>query len=108
MAHLALETAAVALAKGHTLPFPDPVAEAIRVAKASAQNFSSMVTDIRRKNGTEAEAIYGAIVQAGKDCGIPTPYNAKALEWVKMLESGKIDPNPNHKAAFLFPPIPSE
>lgn len=102
MKALAEETATVAAALGLQLPFADATAEPERIARATAANHSSMLADIRRGNGSEAEAIYGEIVRAGLRCGVPTPLNTRALELAKDLESKTRVPDASIDMTHLF------
>jgi 2-dehydropantoate 2-reductase len=76
---LACEAAAVAAAGGILLPFDDPAAYVLGIARATASNRSSMLQDIDRKRPTEIDAITGAIVRRGRALGVPTPENARML-----------------------------
>ena len=75
MATAAREAAAVATALDRRLTYPDPITMAEAVARRTATNHSSMYQDVLRGAPTEIDAICGAIVTAGKDCGVPTPVN---------------------------------
>ena len=75
MAALARETAAVATALGVSLPFTDPVSMAEDVARRTAANRSSMFQDVKRGAPTEIDAICGAVVRAGDECGVRAPVN---------------------------------
>ncbi len=70
---LAREAAAVAAALGVSLPYPDPVAAAERVARRTAANENSMLQDLRRGAPTELEAISGAVLRAAAELGLETP-----------------------------------
>ena len=72
----ALEAAAIARAKGITLPFPDPVERVKQVATMTATNHSSMLQDVLGQRPTEIDAINGKIVEQGQALGIATPVNA--------------------------------
>ena len=72
----ALEAAAVAQAKGITLPFPDPVERVKQVAVMTATNYSSMLQDVLGQRPTEIDAINGKIVEQGHAFGLATPINA--------------------------------
>jgi 2-dehydropantoate 2-reductase len=78
MGAVARETAAVAEAKGITLPFANPAAAAEEVAQRTASNNSSMFQDIQRGAPTEIDAICGAIFSAADELGLAVPVN-KAL-----------------------------
>ena len=71
----ATEAAAVAHAKGISLPFRDAAEEARRVARATASNLSSMLQDVRRGAPTEVDAINGAVVREAASSGVPVPVN---------------------------------
>ena len=82
----AREAAAVAVAQGIQLPYPDPVVAAESIARNSAGNHSSMLQDVARGGPTEIDAICGAIVLAGEHTGIPTPINRTLWQLVKALQ----------------------
>jgi 2-dehydropantoate 2-reductase len=82
----ARETAAVAVSMGMSLPYPDPVAAAESTARRTADNFSSMLQDIRRGAPTEIDAICGAVVRAGEQMGVPTPINRTFWDLVKAIK----------------------
>ncbi|MEX1071395.1 MAG: 2-dehydropantoate 2-reductase [Anaerolineales bacterium] len=84
-AALAREVAAVAEKKRVTLAFDDAVAAAEDVAKRTADNISSMLQDVRREARTEIDAICGAVVEAGKMLGVPTPVNEIMWKLVSAL-----------------------
>lgn len=89
----AQEVEAVALAQGLRLPYADihsAADEALRVAQATAGNFSSMLQDLRRGSRTEIDAMCGAVVAAGQSLGVPTPVNAQLWAWVKAREQRTI------------------
>jgi 2-dehydropantoate 2-reductase len=77
------EAAAVAVAKGIRLPYPDPVIAAEAIARSTANNRSSMLQDVERGAPTEIDAINGAIVTAGDEAGIPAPVNRTLWHFVK-------------------------
>jgi 2-dehydropantoate 2-reductase len=81
----AREVAAVAVAQGIRLPYPDPVVAAENIARRTAENHSSMLQDVQRGVPTEIEAICGAVVQAGEQTGVPTPINRTLMQLVKAL-----------------------
>lgn len=81
------EAAAVAVAEGVRLPFPDPVVATEAIARSTAANHSSMLQDIQRGAPTEIDAICGAIVQSGERTGVPTPINRTLWQLVKALHA---------------------
>lgn len=87
MAAAAIETAAVAAAQGIELPYPDPVARVEAVARATAQNRSSMLQDVLRGVPTEVDVINGVVAQLGKDLGLPVPVNRMLAALVRAVET---------------------
>lgn len=85
LAAAAREAAAVAVARGVRLPYPDPVAAVENIARRTAENRSSMLQDVSRGAPTEIDAICGAIVEAGAQTGVPTPVNRTLWQLVKAL-----------------------
>ena len=81
----AREAAAVAVAQGIRLPFPDPVVAAENTARRTADNYSSMLQDVQRGVSTEIDAICGVIVRAGENFGVSTPINRTLWDLVKAL-----------------------
>ncbi len=79
------ESAAVAVAHGIRLPYPDPVVAVETIARRTAANLSSMLQDIQRGAPTEIDAINGAIVQAGEATGVPIPINRTLWQLVKAI-----------------------
>jgi 2-dehydropantoate 2-reductase len=75
MTSAAREAAAVAIAKGVHLPYPDPVLAAEAIARRTAINYSSMLQDILRGAQTEIDFINGAVVQEGEKKGVPVVVN---------------------------------
>lgn len=85
----AREAAAVAVAQGIRLPYPDPVVAAESIARRTAENYSSMLQDVQRGGPTEIDAICGAIVSAGEQTGVPTPINRTLHLLVSALQTEK-------------------
>lgn len=81
------EASAVAHANGIKL-IGDPLALTIEVCRATADNISSMLQDVREKRPTEIEAINGAVVRLGRRLGIPVPVNEELLRQIKEMELG--------------------
>lgn len=80
------EAAAVAVAQGVRLPYPDPVVAAEAIARRTAANRSSMLQDVLREAPTEIDAICGAVIQAGEKTGVPTPTLRTVWQLVKAIE----------------------
>ncbi|MBV8831102.1 MAG: 2-dehydropantoate 2-reductase [Acidobacteriaceae bacterium] len=81
------EVVAVAQAQKIALEF-DERWQAISglLGKLAANTKGSMLQDVERKRRTEIDVINGAVVEAGKRLGIPTPYNNAMLWLIKALE----------------------
>ena len=87
LACLAGEAAAVAAARGVTLPFADAVARVIEVCRATAANHSSMLQDVERGRMTEIDSINGVIVAESGRLGLPAPANEIVWKLVRGLAS---------------------
>ena len=85
MVSVAREAAAVAVAQGIRLPYPDPVVATETIARRTANNRSSMLMDVERGAPTEIDAICGAVIRAGEQVGVPTPANLTVWQVVKAL-----------------------
>ena len=83
------EACAVARAKGVTIHYHDPMGEVRKVCRATSSNRSSMLQDIVRGKKTEIDYINGAIVEEGRNCHVPTPYNSIVVKLVSALEVQK-------------------
>ncbi|MCK4898606.1 MAG: 2-dehydropantoate 2-reductase [Anaerolineales bacterium] len=88
-ATIARESASVAVAQGVRLPYPDPVVATETIARRTASNRSSMLQDVKRGSPTEIDAICGAIVQAGKQTGVPTPVNRTLWQLIQGLNASE-------------------
>lgn len=80
------EATVVAMAKGITLPYEDPVSHTKEIALATSGNRSSMLQDVTNRRKTEIEMINGAIVREGEALGIPTPVNRVLVGLVRAME----------------------
>lgn len=80
-----LEAARVAQSKGIRIPFPDAVSKVREVARLTAQNISSMRSDVMNRKPTEIDYICGAVVRAAEETGVPAPINQTLLRLVKSL-----------------------
>jgi 2-dehydropantoate 2-reductase len=81
------EVVAVATAAGVELPWADPVAatHAIYLANGPA-HLSSMTVDVLRERRTEVDVLNGAVVEYGRQLGIPTPVNDALTLAIKTVE----------------------
>lgn len=86
MAAAAREAAAVAAARGIALPYADPAARVVEIARLTGTNRSSMLQDVLRGAETEIEAITGAVVREGAALGVETPVNALLYWLIRALE----------------------
>ena len=80
------EAEAVARARGITIS-DDPYSTTVSVCRNTADNISSMLQDVRNRRRTEIDAINGAILQEGRDLGIPTPENLSLVRQIKEIEA---------------------
>lgn len=79
------EGARVARALGIAIA-ADPTAMTREVCRATADNLSSMLQDVRRQKKTEIEAINGAIVREAERLGLAAPVNQQLFREVQALE----------------------
>ena len=86
MGRLSQEVAQVARVENIKLPFIDPIAAAVEVARKTAANRSSMLQDVLRGAPTEINAICGAVVRTAQKYGVETPVNWACWKLVKALE----------------------
>ncbi len=77
------EGALVARQKGLDVG-PDPVGRTLEVCRATANNISSMLQDVRRGRTTEILAINGALVAEAKKLATPVPENELLTRQVLM------------------------
>jgi len=81
----------VAVARAHAPPIPMDYDERWSAITGLLERIAptlkgSMPTDIEHKRRTEIDVINGAIVEAGRRLGIPTPYNNAMVWLIKSLE----------------------
>lgn len=79
------EAAAVASAKGIMI-VAEPLAMTIGVCRATSNNISSMLQDVRHGRQTEIEAINGALVREANALGIAVPVNEALTTAVRGLQ----------------------
>ncbi len=88
MCAAALEVERVAREMGISLPYDDVISRVIEVAKATADNYSSMLQDVLRGAPTEIDAINGAVASYGKQSSVPTPVNSALWRAVTDMGGG--------------------
>ena len=81
------EAVAVAAARGVALPYDDPLAHVLAVARATGANRSSMLQDALRGSPTEIATINGAVAREGARLGVPTPVNRMLAALVEALDA---------------------
>jgi 2-dehydropantoate 2-reductase len=87
MAALLKEVVTVAHAQNISMDYEERWSEITGLLRKIAPTAKgSMVVDVEKKRRTEVDVINGAIVDAGKRLGIPTPYNDVMVWMVKALE----------------------
>jgi 2-dehydropantoate 2-reductase len=86
MKALLREVVAVANAKGIDLDFEERWEAITRQLERASNVRASMLQDVENRRQTEIDTVTGAIVECGRQLGVPTPYN-NALFWlVKSLQ----------------------
>lgn len=88
------EAARVARNEGRAVP-ADVVSIALDVARATAENRSSMLQDVEAGRKTEIEQLHGAIVERAEGAGIRTPVNRTLADLVRLAEAGFSTPDPD-------------
>lgn len=68
----------------------DPVERTVAVCRATSDNISSMLQDIRRGRPTEIDAINGALVAQARKLGIDTPVNNELVRRVREVEKRRV------------------
>ena len=87
MARAVSEAVNVADALKIKLPYETPLEQVKKVCRDTAGNRASMLQDILKGARTEVGVINGAIVEKGREMGIPTPYNIFLSEIIEALEA---------------------
>ncbi|GAA0788214.1 ketopantoate reductase family protein [Marinobacterium sediminicola] len=89
MRRVCREVEQVAAAAGIEL-FPEPLEErAAAVARATGDNFSSMLQDIRHGRRSEIEQITGFLCEQAQQLGIAVPVNLSLLQAIRAKSPGK-------------------
>ena len=81
------EASTVAARKGVVLPYADPLAHCVEVARATGSNHSSMLQDVLNRRRTEIDYINGAVVREGAALGIENPINETLMKLVQTIEA---------------------
>jgi 2-dehydropantoate 2-reductase len=61
---------------------------------------SSMLASLKQGQKTEIDFINGRLVQSADKLGLSIPYNRLAVDLIKQMESGQLQPKPENIAAF--------
>ncbi|MFH1217697.1 MAG: 2-dehydropantoate 2-reductase [Pseudomonadota bacterium] len=73
----------------------DPVNRTLAVCRATADNISSMLQDVRKGKPTEIDAINGALLAKAEALGIDVPVNRELVGKVRELEAGYLRKAPH-------------
>ncbi|WP_051216366.1 ketopantoate reductase family protein [Ferrimonas futtsuensis] len=87
LTRLSEELAEVAASQGVSMEADEVLALGLKVARATAKNRSSMLTDVDAGRQTEIEAISGFVVALADKAGIEAPTHRDNLDRVKALQS---------------------
>ncbi|MGO4439292.1 ketopantoate reductase family protein [Rhizobium sp. RAF56] len=87
MAAILREVADVAKAKGIALDYDERWSAITSLLEKAIGGKASMLQDVEARRQTEIEVINGAIVEAGKEVGVATPYNQAMVWLVEALQS---------------------
>lgn len=88
IASILREVVAVANARGIALDFQERYDFVTGSLGRAGQARASMLQDVEAGRRTEIEVINGAISDAGREAGIPTPVNDTLVQLVKALQAG--------------------
>jgi len=86
MGDIISECHAINVRKGFSDSLDQTLERVDEVLRATADNTSSMLSDILRGNPTEIESINGAVITEGRRLRIPIPANLRAYHEIKALE----------------------
>ena len=81
MAAILKEVVAVAQAQGIALDYEERWTAITSLLEKAVGAKASMLQDVEARRRTEIEVINGAIVEAGRRTGVPTPHN-EAMVWL--------------------------
>jgi 2-dehydropantoate 2-reductase len=91
MAEILKEVVAVARAQSIALDYDERWAAITGLLEKAIGGKSSMYQDMEAGRRTEIEVINGAIVDAGKTAGVPTPVNQSMLSMVQAAQAKYLD-----------------
>ncbi len=97
------EAVSVATALGVCLTTDDPIRYTLGTAKATAENFNSMLMDIQMGKRTEIDYLTGAVLQIGEQLGLDLPVSATVYALVKAIERRAVGTEAE-AAEFFAPP----
>jgi 2-dehydropantoate 2-reductase len=81
------EAMAVARASGITLSTTDARQPWVKAAQGLPPEFkASMLQSLQKGSITEIDFVNGAVVQQGRKCGVPTPFNQALVACIKGME----------------------
>jgi 2-dehydropantoate 2-reductase len=81
------EVVEVCRRRGTKLAHPAPYDKAVAVARATANNISSMLQDVRAQRKTEVNYINGAVVKAAQELGVAAPVNEALTRLIEAVEA---------------------
>lgn len=61
----------------------------------------SLIYDLEKGRKTEVDFINGSVVSAGKECGVPTPMNAKVVKLIHLIEDGTVSAHKENVKYFI-------
>ena len=86
MAAILKEVVAVARAQGIALDYDERWAAITGLLEKAVGGKASMLQDVEARRQTEIEVINGAIVEAGRRTGVPTPHNETMVWMIQAAE----------------------
>jgi len=93
------EVVAVAEAQGIPLDFDERWAAITGLLEKAVGGKASIFQDVEARRQTEIDVINGAIVEAGRRVGVPTPHNDAMVNLVKSLEGAYLAEAAKDRAA---------
>jgi len=86
MRELVNEATLISKKRNIRLPYDNPFDKVCSVCKNTKDNISSMLQDVMKGRKTEIDAINGAIIRAGRELGIHTPFNSMLTFLIHAIE----------------------